>query len=558
MINRTNTNFIGCIRFFSIAILAVMITCVSVKPVLSVDRSIIPEYMNIGLFFGNTQKSIVHLKANSGFNVNKLVNGQEVNLFSIFEDTEIFLRKDAYFTGVDGNFSEFFGDPGEELAILTLHGPYHIQIGSGFSSWVDAKTFLDTINLTKDIPFLVYENEWRVYTGLYPTELEAAETANAISASLGVPTSVILPSVNRVQVVNDKGNPIFMFDSSEQILFEPIEDKGGTAHISVNGRRYRGSITVMRRENSDMTVINRVLLEEYLYGVVPREMPAKWPMEALKAQSVAARGFAVASRGKFAHFGFNLCTTVNSQVYGGFDAENERTTTAVNETESILMFHNGKVITPYYHSNSGGRTEDSENIWSAVVPYIRGIDDPFSKNVRHSTWAVSLTVDEIENILEKRNANIGEIIDITVSETSRNGRVQTLVISGTKGKEIMLKQASRFAFGLRSAWFTVRNSDSVEKQVKSNVDGEPESISLVGKTVISANGTSIITNQTDLSAFNGIKHTAIDLTPKAYVFDGRGFGHGLGMSQHGANVMAQQGYSFKEILMHYYTDIEVK
>ncbi|MBN4070004.1 hypothetical protein JYU11_03750, partial [bacterium AH-315-G05] len=104
----------------------------------------------------------------------------------------------------------------------------------------------------------------------------------------------------------------------------------------------------------------------------------------------------------------------------------------------------------------------------------------------------------------------------------------------------------------------VRNSDSIKKQVKSSANRETKAISLVGKAVISATGTSTITNKTELSIFNGVKHTSVDLTPRAYVFDGRGFGHGLGMSQHGANIMAEQGFTFKEILMHYYTDIEVK
>ena len=550
--------FIKGARLFSVILLAFMILVVNTKPSLGVDKSVMPEYMNIGLFFRSSEKAIVHLGADLGFNVNKIVNGQEVNLFSVFEETEIFLRKDAHFIGTRGNFSEYHGDPEEDLAILTLQGPYHIQIGSGFSNWVDANEFLNTITLTADTPFLAYENEWRVYVGLYTTEKNASKRASVISSALGLPTSVILPSAKRVQVVNEQGNPIFMFDSSSQIHFEPIEDKGEIALIRVDGRKYRGSITVKRQEGSDMTVINRVLLEEYLYGVVPREMPASWPIEALKAQAVAARGFAVASLGKFASWGFNLCSTVNSQVYGGFDAENDATTRAVRETKALLMFHNGKVITPYYHSNSGGRTEDTENIWSAVVPYIRGIDDPFSENVKHSVWSKSLTVTEIEKILKSRNVNIGEVIDITVEEVSRNGRVQALVISGTKGEEIMLKQTSRFAFGLRSSWFSVRNSDSVEKQVKSSANREPISINLVGKTVISATGTSTITNKTELSIFNGAKHTKVDLTPRAYVFDGRGFGHGLGMSQHGANIMAEKGFTFKEILMHYYTDIEVK
>ncbi len=170
-------------------------------------------------------------------------------------------------------------------------------------------------------------------------------------------------------------------------------------------KKYRGAATALRQNNSNLTIVNLLPTEKYLYGVVPREMPHSWPEEALKAQAVAARGFAVASINKYIDHGFNLCNTVNSQVYGGYEAEQSRTNRAVDLTRGQVITYNGHLAIPYYHSSSGGHTEDSENIWTNAVPYIRGVQDEYSLNSPHKEWEKALKKSEIESILRKKQFN---------------------------------------------------------------------------------------------------------------------------------------------------------
>ena len=265
-------------------------------------------------------------------------------------------------------------------------------------------------------------------------------------------------------------------------------------------------MTATRENNSDLTVINLLPMEKYLYGVVPREMPHSWPEEALKAQAVAARGFTVASLNKYIEFGFNLCSTVHSQVYGGYDVEQRSTNRAVDQTKGQIITYNGHLAIPYYHSTSGGRTESSENIWTNAVPYIRGVSDKYSLNSPHSEWEVALSKEEIESLLMKNQYHIGELENLYVAEISENGRVLSFMIEGTNGKRELIKQESRTLLGLRSSWFEVE----------------------------------------------------YDAGNETYFFNGKGYGHGIGMSQYGAKGMADEGYHYTDILKHYYTGVRIQ
>jgi stage II sporulation protein D len=144
------------------------------------------------------------------------------------------------------------------------------------------------------------------------------------------------------------------------IVFRP--ESGG--FVTVNEGPYRGGMTITRNDKG-MDVINRLPLEEYLYGVVPKEMSPQWPIEALKAQAVAARTFALYHKKKSRDKEYDVYASTSSQVYGGVAAENEKATAAVNETRGRILVHDGRLILAYFHANSGGITEDAENVWTA-------------------------------------------------------------------------------------------------------------------------------------------------------------------------------------------------
>ncbi|MBM7613878.1 SpoIID/LytB domain-containing protein [Alkaliphilus hydrothermalis] len=518
------------------------------------NTSKLPSTLDVGLFFKNSAKATLNLKNPMGFFVRQHAQSGQKELMYL-ANTELILRKDTYYLGSGANYVEYTGPVKEKVGQQTLQGPYHLQIGNTYPNITEAEKVIEATSL-QEKPYIAYENGWRVFVGLYIDEATSQARAEAIKAKIGQEVTIVPPSTNRVQVLDNKGNIMFMYDAREAIYFKALEDKGSIPLINVEGKQYRGEITIKRFDNSDMTVINRITLDEYLYGVVSREMSPSWPLEALKAQAVAARGFAVTSMGKYESIGFNLCNTVNSQVYGGYDVEDARTNRAVDETKSRILTYNGNPITPFYHSNSGGQTENSENIWSTPLPYIRGVKDHYSLNAPNSSWTVVKSKDEIKANLEKNDIKIGEPIKITVTERSVNGRILTLVVQGTKGTETMTKEKSRRVFGLKSAWFEVALEGGGTSSVKSST-GEG-SVNIKGASVMTASGLKNFNNSTNINLYNGKNYKEIQTGPEVFSFQGKGYGHGLGMSQYGAKKMAEMNLTYDQILTHYYTGVKVE
>lgn len=276
--------------------------------------------------------------------------------------------------------------------------------------------------------------------------------------------------------------------------------------LSLDGKPYRGSFRVLVKNNSKVQAINYIGLEKYLYGVVPREMSPGWKEDALKAQAVAARTYALYIKEKSKDKPYDLVATTASQVYGGYGAEDTATTRAVDATRGEVMTHEGRLVIAYFHANSGGFTESAKNVWVADLPYLRGIPDPYSENIPGGEWELSLSYDAIRDMLNQYGLKIGAISEISPVQISPSGRpVSMLVLSG-RGKTVLKSNDFRLKIGamkLKSTLFRLQQSR------------------------------------------DGLQ------------INGRGFGHGVGMSQWGAYRMAQAGYSYKDILKHYYKDVRV-
>ena len=163
-----------------------------------------------------------------------------------------------------------------------------------------------------------------------------------------------------------------------RIVIKPAE-KG---FISTKRRWYRGEFIIENRAG-ELVVVNNVPLEDYMLGVVPSEMPSKWNYEALKAQAIAARSYAVANRGKRAARGYDLKDTPEDQAYGGASAETATTNSAVLETKGIVITYNQKVIPAYYSASAGGHTKNAGAVWNKDLPYLKSVpsfDDGIKKN----------------------------------------------------------------------------------------------------------------------------------------------------------------------------------
>lgn len=287
---------------------------------------------------------------------------------------------------------------------------------------------------------------------------------------------------------------------------------------------YRGNFE-FRVQNGGITVINELPLEEYLYGVLPREMPAFWPIEAQKAQAVTARSYAIAQLGTYRAYGFDLLNTQLSQVYGGYAGEHPNASRAVDETRGQVVTLKGKVINAFFHSSSGGYTENSEDVWVQPLEYIRAKPDPYDRNDKHYNWEVIYNQEQLISQLVKRknyystnsepDKVFSRVDDINVLEKTSSGlRIKKISITGLDALgqhlhvEISNADAVRTTLGLKSSLFEMK------KEIN---DG-----------------------------------TLLKVTIK-----GSGYGHGLGMPQYGALGMANQGYNYQDILKYYYNNSQI-
>ncbi len=282
---------------------------------------------------------------------------------------------------------------------------------------------------------------------------------------------------------------------------------GGNRTLLQHGSRsYRGRL-IAKTASGGLELINELPLEAYLYGVVPREMPSRWPMEALKAQAVAARTYAFYLKQRTNSLDYHLCATTMSQAYNGAAFETDNTNRAVDETRGQLLYYRGVPALAYFHAHSGGITEDPRHVWSAPVPYLRPVVDSFSMMAPSSSWSVTLDYETIRRSLGRAGIELGAIAEIVPLEFSPSNRLVRVKIVHQGGETTLGGNEFRLILGptlIRSTLLALTN-----------------------------NGGSV-------------------------TFEGRGYGHGVGMSQWGAMAMAREGYNWREILKYYYPELELR
>lgn len=277
---------------------------------------------------------------------------------------------------------------------------------------------------------------------------------------------------------------------------------GPETRFMVGTKAYRGELEV-RPGSGALTVVNELPMEEYLYGVVPGEVIPSWHAEALKAQAVAARTYAVAHLGQFAALGYDLKATVASQVYGGVNLERPSTNRAVDDTRGQIITYEGRPIEAFYSDSSGGYTEAAGEVWSKSIPYLQPVPD-FDQGSPRYNWTFTAAGGALPQALAKLGLAIGDLREIVPLERSYSGRVKKARLVGTLGLAEVPGEKLRFAFGLRSTFF--------------NVARQPDG---------------------------------------SFQFAGRGWGHGVGMTQWGAKAMADMGYTYAQILTHYYSQTAI-
>ena len=288
---------------------------------------------------------------------------------------------------------------------------------------------------------------------------------------------------------------------TDEVRFLP-----GKSPLAVNGRRYRGAITV-RKAGPGICVVNEIDVEEYLLGVLPVEISPAWPSEALKAQAVVSRTYVYNNIGKYSDQGFDLSSDVFSQVYRGMDVEAPETNAAVSQTKGMVLTRGDEIVRAYFHSCCGGFTEDIGEVWGSSFEHLKGGTCYYCTDSPRYNWERHILPGALRRNFESSGYAIGDVTDIKLLERTSAGRIRLMKVSHTEGE--LLLSGHRFRMAVGPDW------------IKSSM-------------------------------------LAIDRDRDVFLFYGRGWGHGVGMCQWGARGQAKEGKNYRDILSHYFPGTQIR
>lgn len=443
-----------------------------------------------------------------------------------------------------------------EKITVTPDTSYHVQLPQVFYSASDAQQCAAQYG-----GFAACEN------GMYYVRLGSfADYASAQSMGYSYGGTVVGGSATGVTViVTGTETVLFAFDCGGSLSLGicPVETTE-KAVTWFRGYRYYGGFEYQRAAGGLISVINVVSIEDYVKCVIPWEMDSDWPIEALKAQAVCARTYAVTQH-KHSAQGFDICATTHCQVYQGTAKCSDHSDAAVDQTAGQYLWYNGGIVNEaVYYSSNGGASEDSANVWNEDIPYLKGKIDPYeslvSSRVPKYTWTTTYTADELTQLLSSKGYGIGTVKNAYVSALTDTGNVYSVTFVGTLGTKTLTREACRTLLNLRSQRFTINGGSGTQYAV--NEDGSR--VTLSGASVITGNGTvTALTGGADICVITsgGVKtleEKTAQTATNQFVITGSGNGHNVGMSQWGAYAMADLGYSYLDILQFYYTGVTIR
>ena len=357
----------------------------------------------------------------------------------------------------------------------------------------------------------------------------------------------------------DTGEVLFRFDGSGGRALGIMPDGGGEkARTWFDGCRWYGGFE-FRRSGSKLSVINVVPMEDYVKGVLPYEMSADWPLEALKAQAVCARTYALLPSRHSGGEGFDVCNTTCCQVYRGVDQASALSDRAVEETAGVTAMYGGTYAETYYCSANGGASESSENVWSNPQPYLVGKEDPYERltGIPDYSYTIAYSWSQLTELLRSQGHRIGTVTSARMTKTSPTGNAAEITFRDASGRTVVLtKQDCRWTLGAKSMRFTITGG------------GESWFVTGGAAALTSLGGVYAVTGTGVTAALPGGEAYAVTASGTAALrrsgaasgitITGTGWGHGVGMSQYGAKAMAEQGYTYEDILLFYYTGITLE
>ena len=531
--------------------------------VTSAFAAVIPEYIRVGLTMSYAEKSSIAIESTSIRLVRSL-------------DSENPLDNETV--------AEFDSSSGFNVRLgLSYQAAVPISASSYDDARAEASSYVS--NGYANAVAGYYNNDWAVIIYGYGTLGEAQSAASALGGDALYTSDVTILDINV--------DPILLIADSDAYFM----GSGDTPVVDLGARSYRGIIDFIHNSDGTITAVNVIDLEEYLYGVVAAEIPSSYEYEAIKAQACAARTYALYKWNRESDIGYDICDSTHCQAYMGYDYEDSTTRQAVIDTEGELIYYNGSPIEALFFSSSGGYTEDAVNVWGTDVAYLKAVDD--SQEINCPEWERTVTLDDLDAIISANGYGIGSATGMRITIDNRTNRVQMVEILGTNGTKEITLEACRTVFGsigssFSSRTYTITNGVTVsgggtETVTTSNNLGtfvtDPIDGFSVGSDYVLGADCAVVYSDSDETKAYGYDGSEIDINDIPGLADlttstttvrpssgttviqsqgstievkGYGIGHGVGLSQMGANGMAANGADYKEILQHYYTGTTVE
>lgn len=462
-------------------------------------------------------------------------------------------------------------------------GEYHLELPGTYQTFAEAQGMASLYQGG----FAAYiGGTFYVRIGNYTTR-DGAVAAQSALAAQGVYTELRGTSGFGVSVVaTGTSNILFQYDdlgSGTGLGIEPISVNGEKCATWSKDCLYNGGFRFERINGGKMTVVNVVELEDYVKGVVANEMSDSWPIEALKAQAVAARSYALSLGSKHGSHHFDICFDVDCQAYYGREKAGANSDGAVDQTAGQVALYNGQTAQTFYYSSNGGASQSVSVVWGsnqALYPYLAEVADPYEASLNlNNSWTRTVTSTEIISKVLREYAVSGPIVSAEVSSYTNAGNPWMFTFTDSAGKKFSVRSGRVYqGLGLPSCRFGFAGSGGNSQPTPSGsvsingsnpvsgtaglyaMDGNGNLTALGGDVyVITDSGTSLLGQGGGSDQGQGSSQWASSaaVVNGSITFAGRGWGHNIGMSQFGAKAMAEQGYTYQQILQFYYTGITV-
>ena len=544
----------------------------------------------IGIAYGAAAPESYTVKAPAGFELGFLLSGQ--------------------FYGVSESYERELTVVGVPEAQYSVHIPVDERVADFDIQYAELTEI--AAGLSADIYPAFVSKGLCARMGAYTDKVSAQSLCDRLAKEYGVYAYVASPTSTSFTVLGTEDKPVFAFDCGSSLYFgiRAIQPSKGSYYISApDGYTYEGALRFNRYNGDAMTVVSVLPSEDYVAGVLPYEISSGWNVETQKAFAVCVRSYTLTNLHKHDRtYGFDLCNTTDCQVYRGVTRITPTVRQCVEATRSMVLTYNNKPIGAYYSSSTGGCTASAYDVWGGTsFPYLSAAATPWEKYDEHAggSWTVEVSPTKLYESLKKKGYTglTGDVASIKINSLAEGSTyVSSITVTDVNGKSITITKCDRIRIALsafvKSANFvvgkvgeTVTVTDYVSDvnaeeeytvsglkvrtvygdkivSVDDGINTTAGKQSLDGLKVITSDGlVSVDTVQGSVTCLPDITSATVKEQTRSvtltgtegnFVFVGRGYGHGVGMSQYGAKDLGDMGYSYDVILSSYFPKTEIK